>query len=198
MFVSTWVTSIKSRMAGMCEDSFVIPMIALFYNNAATADILESKRRTRLELDAIKDRRQILAGLPWSSFREWLSGLLKSWRDRVKVRIRVWRRRPPVNAMDQCLGTPEFEFLTYLHNLTERMAAWSAFPEKHLPPEQLPKRFVDAKGYLDAPLSLYDNLCRIQEAADAFIPAEMQRTMFVVLLSEIMHQPELQNPAHRE
>jgi hypothetical protein len=80
--------------------------------------------------------------------------------------------------------------LKYLHNLTERMAAWRAFPDKHLPSDQLPKEFVDVKGLLDAPLSEYETLCRIQETADAFIPAEMQRTMFAVMLSEMMRKPE--------
>jgi hypothetical protein len=196
--VSAWVTGIKSSMVGMCEDSFVIPIIALFYNDAATGNILESKRRTWIELAAIEQRRQIKVGLSWSSFRERMSGLFESWRDRMEIRIREWRNRPPVEAMDQCLGAPEFEILKYLHNLTEHMAAWSTFPDKFLPQEQLPKRFVDVKGQLDAPLSVYDSLCRIQEVADAFIPAEMQRTMFAVLLSEIMIQPQQRNRAHRE
>ena len=74
--VSAWVTGIKSSMVGMCEDSFVIPIIALFYNDAATGNILESKRRTWIELAAIEQRRQIKVGLSWSSFREWLSGFL--------------------------------------------------------------------------------------------------------------------------
>ena len=197
-FVTKWVTGIKSRMAGMCEDGFVVPLVALFYNDAATADILESKRRTRLQLAAIEQRSQALARVPWYSVIERVSIHLTSWRERVAVRIGLWRHELPEGSMNRCLSSPEFEFLKYLHKLTERMAAWRAFPDKHLPTDQLPKEFVDLKGQLDAPLSAYERLCRIQETADAIIPAEMQRTMFAVMLSEMMGQPELRTPAHRE
>ena len=197
-FVTKWVTGIKSRMAGMCEDGFVVPLIALFYNDAATADILESKRRTRLQLAAIEQRSQALARVPWYSAIERVSIHLTSWRERMAVRIGLWRHELAEGLMNSCLGSPEFEFLKYLYKLTERMAAWRAFPDKHLPSDQLPKEFVDLKGQLDAPLSAYERLCRIQETADAIIPAEMQRTMFAVMLSEMMGQPEQRTPAHRE
>ena len=197
-FVTKWVTGIKSRMAGMCEDGFVVPLIALFYNDAATADILESKRRTRLQLAAIEQRSQALARVPWYSVIERVRTHLTSWRERMVVRIGLWRHELAEGAMNSCLSSPEFEFLKYLHKLTERMAAWRAFPDKHLPTDQLPKEFVDLKGQLDAPLSAYERLCRIQETADAIIPAEMQRTMFAVMLSEMMGQPEQRTPAHRE
>ena len=197
-FVTKWVTGIKSRMAGMCEDGFVIPLIALFYNDAATADILESKRRTRLQLADIEQRSQALARVPWYSVIERVRIHLTSWRERMAVRIGLWRHELAEGSMNSCLSSPEFEFLKYLHKLTERMAAWRAFPDKHLPTDQLPKEFVDLKGQLDAPLSAYERLCRIQETADAIIPAEMQRTMFAVMLSEMMGQPEQRTPAHRE
>jgi hypothetical protein len=197
-FVTKWVTGIKSRMAGMCEDGFVVPLIALFYNDAATADILESKRRTRLQLAAIEQRSQALARVPWYSVIERVRTHLTSWRERMVVRIELWRHELAEGSMNSCLSSPEFEFLKYLHKLTERMAAWRAFPDKHLPTDQLPKEFVDLKGQLDAPLSAYERLCRIQETADAIIPAEMQRTMFAVMLSEMMGQPEQRTPAHRE
>ena len=197
-FVTKWVTGIKSRMAGMCEDGFVVPLIALFYNDAATADILESKRRTWLQLAAIEQRSQALARVPWYSVARRLSLHLTSWRERAAVRIGVWRHQLPEEAMNQCLGSPEFEFLKYMHKLTQRMTTWRAFPDKHLPLDQLPKEFVDVKGPTDAPLSAYERLCRIQETADAFIPAEMQRTMFAVMLSEMMGQPEQPTRAHAE
>jgi hypothetical protein len=197
-FVTKWVTGIKSRMAGMCEDGFVVPLIALFYSDAATADILESKRRTRLELAGIDQRSQALARVPWYSVAQRLRMHLTSWRERVAVRIGVWRHQLSEEAMTQCLGCPEFEFLKYLHKLTERMTTWRAFPDKHLPSDQLPKDFVDVKGPSDAPLSVYERMCKIQEMADAFIPAEMQRTMFVVMLTEMMGQPEQLTRAHTE
>jgi hypothetical protein len=195
-FITKWVAEIKSRMAGMCEDGFVVPIIALFCNDAATADILESKRGAQLELAAIshiEQRSKKLPSVPWYCVVERLSLCLRSWHKRMVVRIRIWRYQPPEEAIDRCLSSPEFEFLKCLYKLTERMAAWRAFPDKHLPPNQLPKEFINVKGPTDAPLSAYERLCRIQETADAFIPAEMQRTMFAVMRSEMMgpEQPSL-------
>ena len=116
----------------------------------------------------------------------------------MHVRIGVLRQQLPEEALIRCLGSPEFEFLNYLHKLTERMAAWRAFPDKHLPADQLPKEFVDLKGPSDAPLSAYEHLCRVQEEMDAFIPAELQRTMCAVLLVQLMKQPEQQSASHTE
>ena len=197
-FVAKWVAGIKSRMAGICEDGFMVPMIALFYNDAATADILESKRKMRLQLAAIEHRLQMLARVPWYHVADRLGAYLTSWQERIAVQIGVWRHQPAEEAMNRCLSSPEFEFLKYMHKLTERMAVWRAFPAKHLPTDQLPQEFVTLKGQLDAPQVAYGHLCRIQEAMDAFIPAAMQRTMCVVMLSKIMGQPDQLIPAHKE
>ena len=142
-FVTKWVSTIHNRMKGMCEESFVVPIIALFYNDAATSDILESKQKMRLALNAIERRAQAIMRLPWYRVFQRLSGFVACWRERVAVRIGVWRRQPPEEAVNQCLCSPEFEFLKYLHKLTERMTAWRDFPDKHLPPVMLPKEFVD-------------------------------------------------------
>ena len=88
--------------------------------------------------------------LPWYSLLKRIGGSVTSWRERMHVRIGVLRQQLPEEALIRCLGSPEFEFLNYLHKLTERMAAWRAFPDKHLPADQLPKEFVDlATSYLD-------------------------------------------------
>jgi hypothetical protein len=197
-FVNKWVTGIKSQMSGMCEENFVVPVIALFYNDAATSVILNSKRKMRMELAAIEQRHQAAKRVPWHFVGERLRAWVTRWRERMAVRIGVWQQQLPEEAVSRCLSSPEFEFLKYLHNLTERMAAWRAFPDKHVPSDQLPKEFVDVKGLLDAPLSEYETLCRIQETADAFIPAELQRTMFAVMLSEMMRKPEQRAHARTE
>jgi hypothetical protein len=78
------------------------------------------------------------------------------------------------------------------------MTAWRAFSHKNLPLDQLPAQFVEVKGASDAPHAEYERLCRIQEMADAFIPADMQRTMFILMLSEKMGQTKPLKPSHRE
>lgn len=179
-------------------DGFVVPLIALFYNDAATSAILESKRKMRLELAAIECRSYLVKCLPWYSVGKRVSGFLSYWRERMAVRVAIWRHQLPEETLNQCLNSPEFEFLKYLHKLTERMSAWRAFPDKHLPPDQLPKEFIDKKGPLDAPLSAYDRLCRIQEEMDAFIPAEIQRTMCALMMMQMMRQSERQSSSETE
>jgi hypothetical protein len=197
-FISQWVVAIKNRMASMCEDGFVLSVITLFYNDVATDCILEWKRNTRLELAAIEKRSQDLAHIPWYAVGKRFMGHLKVWRDRIAVRIGVWLQEPSEDSLNRCMGSAEFEFMKYLHKLTERMAAWRTFSEKHTPLDQLPAQYVEVKGYLDAPHAEYAHLCRIQEMADAFIPAEMQRTMFAMMLSEKMGHAQPLQPSHRE
>jgi hypothetical protein len=197
-FVNKWVTEIKTQMAGICEENFVIPVIALFYNNAATGKILESKCRLRRNLAVVEQQYQEVKRLPWYSVLKRLVVFIKSRQAYLAVLFGVWRHQPPKEAIDRCISSPEFEFLKYLHKLTERMAAWRSFADKHLPSELLPKEFVDVKGHLDAPLSAYDSLCQVQEMADAFIPADMQRTMFAVMLSEMMVPSKQRAPPHAQ
>ncbi len=189
-FVTKWVAGINARMADMCEDSFIIPMIALFYNDAASVGILESKRKMQRDLGAITQRSQNLARVPWYSFGERLRAHVTLWQDRMAVRIGVWRHQLSDDAINRCIGSPEFEFLKYLHKLTERIATWHAFPDKFLPSDKLPKEFLDVKGPLDAPQAVYHHLYRIEEAVDALVPIELQRTMCAVMLSKFMTQRE--------
>jgi hypothetical protein len=197
-FVSNWVVAIKNRMASMCKDGFVLSVIILFYNDVATDHILESKRNMRLELAAIEKRAQLLGHIPWYAVGKRLIGYLKVWRDRIAVRVGVWLYEPSEGSLNQCTSSAEFEFMKYLHQLTERMAAWRSFSCKHLPLDQLPPEYVEIKGFLDAPHAEYEYLCRIQEMADAFIPADMQRTMFVMMLSEKMGLVRPLQPVHKE
>ncbi len=197
-YITNWVVSIKTRMASICEEGFVMTIIALFYNDAATEDILESKRKLRLQRAAMEDYSHMLARIPWYSVGARLSGHFKIWCERFAIRIRVWRYQPSEEALNQCLCSPEFEFMKYLHKMTERMTAWHAFAEKQLPSDQLPAQFVQVMGALDPPLAEYERLSRIQEMADAFIPADMQRTMFAMMLSERMGQAQPLKPSHRE
>ena len=198
VFVTKWVVGITAQMAGMCEEKFVIPVIALFYNNAATADILKSKLNMQLKLASFTHRAQTLSQLPWYSLGTRIVQSFKLWRERLAFRLSIWRSQPPPEAIDECLESSEFKFLQYLHKLTLRIQAWRTFDKKHLPAEQLPTEFRTVKGASDPPQAEYSFLCRVQELADAFIPADMQRTMFAVMLAEKLASGRQLSPSHRE
>lgn len=197
-FVTKWVVGITTRMVGMCEEGFVIPVIALFYNDAASAAILKSKLEMQLKLASFAQRAQKITQVPWYSLGTRVSLSYKLWRERIVLRFALWQAQPPAEAIDQCLESAEFKFLEYLHKLTQRMEAWRLFADKHLPVNELPTEFRTVKGPSDPPQAEYSTLCRIQEMADSLIPAQMQRTMFALMLAEklaVVQQPSL---SHRE
>ncbi len=199
VFVTKWVAGITTRMVGMCEEGFVIPVIALFYNDTSTADILKSKLEMQLKLASFAQRAQHLAQTPLCSI--WTRGtqFVKLWCERTMFRISLWRAEPPASdAINQCLESAEFKFLQYLHKLTQRMHAWRSFADKHLPLDQLPEEFRNVKGPSDPPQAEYSALCRFQEMADSLIPAEMQRTMLIVLLAKDLGVGWQLSPSHRE
>ncbi len=173
-------------------------IIALFYSDAASLDILESKRKLRLERAAVERQSRLLELVPWHAVGTRLMGHLRMWREKFAVEIRFWRSEPSEEALNQCLCSPEFEFMKYLHKLTQRMADWRTFPGKHLPADQRPAEFVEVNGAMDPPHAEYEHLCRIQEMADAFIPAEMQRTLFALMLSEKMDKARPLQRCHIE
>jgi hypothetical protein len=198
VFATKWVVSITTRMMGMCEEGFVIPIIAMFYNDAASVDILTSKRSMRTQSDAFNQHAAALKQLHWYSLVSLVTGYIKLFWNRLVLRFSVWRQQPLAEAVDRCIESPEFEFLQYLHKLTERMDAWRSFRDKHLPPDQLPATFRLVKGQYDPPQAEYSYLVEVQQLADAYIPKEMQNTMFALMLAEKLTRARSVVPSHRE
>lgn len=197
-FVTKWVVSLTARMAGMCKEGFVIPIITMFQNETASVEIINQKLEMQTQLEYFNMRAASLKRLSWFSFSSRVSGHMDLLWSRLKCRFAVWRRQLPAEAVDQSLQGPEFEFLQYLHKLTERMDSWRGFGDKRLPPEQLPANFRIAKGFSDPPHAEYSHLVKLQDLADAYIPQVMQRTMFAVMLAEKVVAARMISPAHRE
>ncbi len=198
IFVTKWVVGITTRMVGMCEEGFIIPVNSLFYNDAASADILQSKLDLQRKLASFAQRAKTLRLMPWRSLGMRIKESVMLMRERIMFRISLWRIQPSAEAIDQCLESAEFKFLHYLHKLTQRMRAWCSFADKHLPEDQLPAEFRNVKGPSDPPHAHYSFLCRIQELADSLIPPEMQRTMFAIMLTEKLASSRQLSPSHRE
>ena len=197
-YVTKWVVGITTRMVGMCEEGFVIPVIVLFYNDVASADVLKSKLDLQRKLASFAERVQSLRRLPWYSVGTRIKQSLVLLRERIALHISAMRMQPHEGAINKCLESAEFKFLQYLHKLTQRMRAWRSFADKHLPVDQLPAEFRTVKGPSDPPQAEYSFLCRIQEMADSFIPQEMQRTMFSLMLAEKLASSRQLSPSHRE
>ena len=197
IFVTKWVLSITSRMAGMCEESFAIPIIALFYNDVTSMDILKRKREMRIQIELFNQQLIYLRQRRWYEISSRISGYIKLWWNKLKFHFSIWRQQLPAEAVNQCLQCPEFEFLQYLHKLTERMSSWSSFREKHLPPDRLSAEFRAVKGHSDPPHAEYSYLVQVQSLADAYISRELQQTMFTVMLAEHLARSQSLTPSHR-
>ncbi len=198
VFVTKWVVSITARMAGMCEEGFVIPIIVMFQNEVSSADIINRKLSMSEQSEHLGMRAIALKRLSWSAFASRASGFFVLIWDRLKLSFSVWRQQLPAEVVVQSLEGAEFEFLRYLHKLTERMHAWRNFGNKQLSPEQLPANFRVVKGLSDPPQAEYSHLVQLQDLIDAYVPQDMQRTMFAVMLSEKLVAGRMIAPAHRE
>jgi hypothetical protein len=196
-FVTKWVVSITTQMVGMCEEAFMMPIIALFYNDAASADILKCKRASRIQLAFFTDQAQSLKRLPWYSLFSFIRGYVQLMWNRLLHKISTWRLQLNAGDVQRCLESPEFQVLMYLHKLTHRMASWRSFPSKHLPFDQLPVEFRNVKGPADPPHAEYSHLVFVQDLINAHIPKEQQNTMLAVLIAEKMDVRPLE-PSQRE
>jgi hypothetical protein len=197
-FVTKWVVSITTQMVGMCEEGFMIPIIALFYNNVSTADILKCKRESRMKSASFTQQAQRLKQLPWYSWFSCVGGYIRLMHNRISHKISIWRLQPSVEDVQRCLESPEFHVLTYLHKLTHRVSSWRSFSGKHLPFDQLPLEFRVVKGPTDPPHAEYSHLARVQDLINAFIPKEMQNTMLAILIAEKCSHDRQLEPLHRE
>ncbi len=197
-YITKWVVSITTRMVGMCEEGFVIPVITMFYNDAATSDILKCKRDAQMQLASFTEQLQQLKQLRWYSVLSRVNGYAKILWERVVYKLSVWRLQPSSEDVQRCLESPEFLVLTYLHKLTHRMSFLRSFSDKVLNVEKLPVDFRIVKGPTDPPFAEYSHLVRIQDLLNAHIPKDLQNTLLAVMIAEKFTQARQLEPAHRE
>jgi hypothetical protein len=185
-------------MVGMCEEGVVIPIVTMFYNEAATADILKCKRDAQEHSASFDKRFRTLKQLQWYSVLSRVKGFAKLLWERVVYKISVWQLQPDDEDVQRCLESPEFRVLTYLHKLTHRMASWRSFSAKRLDLKKLPSEFRIAKGPTDPPHAEYSHLVRIQDLINAYIPKDLQNTLLAVIIAEKFTHARQLDPAHRE
>lgn len=196
-FISSWIASIMKHMGTLCEENVVIAIATMFYNGISTEDVIKRKREVKIKRESILKHFEKLKQLPWSKVCSWLvqsCSLRWSW---VKSEFSHSRYLPDEDAVEGCLKQPEFEFLKYLHKLTERMATWRSFPRKDRDFEDLPHEFRRVLGALDPPHAEYSHLFELQQFADHYMTQKMQRTLFVVMLSEKLNIARQVEPTHR-
>jgi hypothetical protein len=196
-FVSAWIVSILKELGGMCEEKFVVPIIAMFYNESATFEILKCKRSAANSRALLLKQRDDLKRLPWYRVvTRFIRSCGLKWA-KLRLRFSEASYHPTEEAVSKCLGKPEFLFLKYIHKLFERMAVWQSFPDKDMPYKDLPLEFRSVLGLLDPPHAEYSHLVQIKEFADAYMSPNMQQTLFVIMLSEKLNVARQLDPAHR-
>jgi hypothetical protein len=196
-FVSAWIVSILKELGGMCEENFVVPIIAMFYNDSSTFHILNCKRSAASSRASLLEQRNDLKHLPWYRIGTRFIRVCELKWAKLRLQFSEARYNPNVEAVSKCLDKPEFQFLKYIHKLFERMTVWRSFSDKDLPYEELPLEFRSVLGPLDPPHAEYSHLVQIKEFADAFMSPNMQQTLFVLLLSEKLQIARQLDPSHR-
>jgi hypothetical protein len=182
----------------MCEENLVVPIIAMFYNESATFDILKCKRSAANSSVSLLEQWDDLKRLPWYRIgSRFIRSCELIWA-KLRLRYSESNYQPNDEAVSQCLGKPEFQFLKYIHKLFERMAHWKSFSDKDTPYENLPLEFRRVLGPLDPPHAEYSHLVQMKEFADAYMSPSMQQTLFVLMLSEKLMVARQLEPSHRE
>ncbi len=185
------------QMAEMCAESFMIPIIVMFFNETATSDILSCKLSEKINQASLLEQMNNLKRLPWYRFgTRFIESCKLNWA-KVRLRLSVFKYQPDSDKCERCLQEPEFQFLKYLYALTERIRHWNSFSKKHLPIEQLPQEFRNVLGLSDPPHAEYSHLTQLKEFADAYMTPSIQQTLFLVLLAEKMNVVHHLEPPHR-
>jgi hypothetical protein len=185
------------EMAGMCEESFMVPIITMFFNDAATFEILDCKRSERISRASFLEQQDSIKRLPWYLIgTKFVLSLKLRWA-KLQLQFSTSRYQPNSQQFRGCLQEPEFQFLKYLHAVAERMSHWSTFAGKNMSHEKLPQEFHNILGPSDPPLAEYSHLVGLQEFADAYISPKMQQTLFIVMLAERMNVARPMEPPHR-
>ena len=196
-FVSSWIACIMKQMGNMCEENVVIPIAAIFYNGFATVDVIKCKREAKIKSASMLKQLNNINKLPWYKFGSKFFQICSLRWVRLKSEFLYSRYQPAADAVENCLKQPEFEYLKYLHKLTERMAPWNSFSGQDCDYEDLPQEFRNVLGDMDPPHAEYSHLCELQKFADHYFAPKMQRTMFIMMLSEKMSVARHVEPPHR-
>jgi hypothetical protein len=185
------------QMGSLCDENVVFPIATMFYNGHSTVDIITRKRKLKIERVLMLKQFEILKQLPWYKVgSRFFQSCSLRW-TRLKSEFLHSRYLPNADAVEDCLSQPEFDFLKYLHKLTERMANWSSFSHKDRDYYDLPQEFRSVLGAVDPPHAEYSHLFELQQFADHYLTQKMQRTLFIVMLSEKLNIARQVEPSHR-
>ena len=196
-FTSSWIACMLRQMGDMCEENVVIPIIAIFYNGFSSRDIIDRKREARIRDESLLKQFEDIKQLPWYMFiSKYIQCRRLKW-TRFKSKWSDSRYQPNPDDVDNCLKQPEFEYLKYLHKLTERVVNWSSFSRQETDYDDLPQEFRSVLGPLDPPHAEYSHLHELQKFADHYFSPKMLQTLFVMMLSEKLRIARQVEPAHR-
>lgn len=179
----------------MTEEGFIIPILSMFYNDASSVEILKRKWDRRKQSVMFDQEMHLLKN---SRLYSRFVGYISLFFRRFAHSVAMWRYQPNSEVVERCLESPEFQILVYVHKLTQRMAAWRSFPNKHTPFEDLPAEFRFVKGPSDPSHAEYKHLVRVEEMVNAYIPQELQKTMFITMLAEKFNHARTLEPLHRQ
>ena len=183
LFLKSWILGISARLGAAGTEGSYIPLVAAAFNKVASADILELKRKMRLELIDFKLNLQRRHGL-FASL--WV--FIRSWFHQQRLSFRARQFKPSHELVDKCMKAPELEALVYLHKLSERVARWERVSWKYwdVEPKNLPKEFCEVKGDADPPHAEYAYQTNVIHMLEDALPASVHRVLTSLMFSYLM------------
>jgi hypothetical protein len=183
VYAKSWILDISSRLGAACTEGAYIPLVATLYNKVASRDILNLKRKLRIQLTEYAQQQDARSGIVahfWRLIRSWLH------QKRLLFVARVYK--PSSDFLDECLKEPELEALTYLQKLSERVATWESVSWQYwdVKKEHLPAEFREVKGEADPPHAEYAYQANVIHMLEDALPQRVHRVLTSLMFSHLM------------
>jgi len=184
LFLKSWISEINARLGAAGTEGNYISIVAAFFNKKASAEIFELKRNMRMDLKDFKERL-----LRRSSLLSVIVVPVRVWMFQIKLAFRAHKYQPSPEDVDECMKSPEFETLVYLHKLSERVVRWEHASEKYwdVKPHELPKEYREVKGDSDPPFSEYTFQTNVIQMLNDALPAGVHRVLESLMFSYFMN-----------
>jgi hypothetical protein len=182
-FLKSWILSLSARLGPAGTEGVYLSLVTAAFNKYSSPEILEFKRKMRMELEEFKLK---LAG----SRGQFVSILvaIRLWFFKLRLAYRAHQYKPSPELVEQCMQAPELDTLVYLHKLSERVERWERVSWDYLDvdPRDLPKEFSEVKGDADPPHAECAYQANVIQMLEDALPAKVHRVLTGVMFSYFM------------
>jgi hypothetical protein len=196
IFLKSWILDLSVRLGAAGTEGAYLSLVAAAFNQDASAEIQEFKRKMRLDLENFKNKVSESGGRIMS-----IVAAIHVWFFKLRLAYRARQYKPSPELVDKCMKAPELDTLVYLHKLSERVERWEKVSSDYwdASPKELPKEFCEVKGDADPPHAEYAYQTNVIHMLEEALPARVHRVLTGLMFSYFMCLARSdQTPAERE